>query len=438
MSHTSPLTASLRRLATAVAVPAALIGSALAVAPAAHADVRVATTSSLQGPATLAPGQSGSFYDTVAPASPGGPLPTGTITFVEVDINTGATTVLGNVPLSASGDAILVSPLVGYGTFGVHAHYRGDATYQDSWSDWVYPEVVTPEVTSVAIGPNPLDFGDQAVDSTTTRTVTVTNTGTTSVNGIELFAVHGQVPISSQICQILAPGDSCTATVAFTPTTAGPVTDTILLSGHFDTQAIVVTGAGVAVDSTALTITPNPVAFGNQAVGSVSTRTVTLTNTASIPWTVGAIGLTSDAVTWASLPCTTLAPGASCTATVRFAPTAAGPVSATLGLGSNFGTSWITVTGTGVAPAPAPAPVITRISPAKGSHNGGTLVTITGRNFTGVTAIRIGGVLMRSVSCSSSTTCTAITPRGTGTKAIRVTAGGRTSALAAADRFTYL
>lgn len=91
---------------------------------------------------------------------------------------------------------------------------------------------------------------------------------------------------------------------------------------------------------------------------------------------------------------------------------------------------------TTVAPRAA-APAVTRISPARGTHLGGTLVAITGRNFTDVTAIRIGGVLMRSVHCSSSTSCTAVTPRGTGTKAIRVTTAAGTSAPVAADRFTY-
>jgi hypothetical protein len=83
-------------------------------------------------------------------------------------------------------------------------------------------------------------------------------------------------------------------------------------------------------------------------------------------------------------------------------------------------------------------PVVAHVSPASGPRRGGTLVTITGRNFTGVTAIRIGSAAMKSVSCSSSTTCTAITPRGTvGVKNIRVVTAGGTSALVTADRFTY-
>jgi len=45
---------------------------------------------------------------------------------------------------------------------------------------------------------------------------------------------------------------------------------------------------------------------------------------------------------------------------------------------------------------------------------------------------------MTSVTCSSSTTCTAITPRGTvGVKDIRVITAGATSARVRADVFSY-
>jgi hypothetical protein len=89
------------------------------------------------------------------------------------------------------------------------------------------------------------------------------------------------------------------------------------------------------------------------------------------------------------------------------------------------------------APPSVPAPAITRITPNHGPKAGGTKVTITGRNLSGVSAIRIGGAIMRSVTCTSSTTCTAVTPRGSGTKAIRVTTPAGTSPFTAADRFGY-
>jgi hypothetical protein len=81
---------------------------------------------------------------------------------------------------------------------------------------------------------------------------------------------------------------------------------------------------------------------------------------------------------------------------------------------------------------------VTHLSPTSGPRTGGTLVTVTGRNLTGVTAIKVGGVAATSVHCTSSTTCTAVTPRGTvGKKDIRVTTAAGTSAVVAADKYTY-
>lgn len=63
----------------------------------------------------------------------------------------------------------------------------------------------------------------------------------------------------------------------------------------------------------------------------------------------------------------------------------------------------------------APPPTITSIVPNTGSAAGGTPSTITGTGFIiGATTLAINGQAMTSVSCSSSTSCTATTPAYTG------------------------
>src|SRR5207249_1495557 len=62
-------------------------------------------------------------------------------------------------------------------------------------------------------------------------------------------------------------------------------------------------------------------------------------------------------------------------------------------------------------------PSLSSISPSTGTAAGGTTVTITGMGFdTAVnkTAFFFGGTAATSVVCSSTTTCTAVTPAGTG------------------------
>lgn len=55
-------------------------------------------------------------------------------------------------------------------------------------------------------------------------------------------------------------------------------------------------------------------------------------------------------------------------------------------------------------------PVITSISPAAGPIVGGTLVTITGANFTGALSVTFGGLACTSVNVVLSTTITCVTP----------------------------
>jgi hypothetical protein len=85
---------------------------------------------------------------------------------------------------------------------------------------------------------------------------------------------------------------------------------------------------------------------------------------------------------------------------------------------------------------PAPAPSVASISPTDGPPRGGTIVTITGANFTGATAVRFGTVEGGIIGVSD-TLISAASPAGTGVVDVTVTGPGGTSATSNADRFTY-
>src|SRR5262249_8094737 len=55
----------------------------------------------------------------------------------------------------------------------------------------------------------------------------------------------------------------------------------------------------------------------------------------------------------------------------------------------------------------APRPAVTSISPATGSSAGGTPVTITGTDFTGVTGVFFGGIPAQTFAVNSPTSITA-------------------------------
>jgi len=82
-------------------------------------------------------------------------------------------------------------------------------------------------------------------------------------------------------------------------------------------------------------------------------------------------------------------------------------------------------------------PAITSISPTSGPTTGGTLVTITGSNFTGASKV-LFGTIPASIKTVSDTQITAVSPAGSGTVDVKVTTPGGTSAVSSVDRFTYV
>ena len=74
-----------------------------------------------------------------------------------------------------------------------------------------------------------------------------------------------------------------------------------------------------------------------------------------------------------------------------------------------------------------PAPHVSGLSPSKGTHQGGTMVTIGGSNFIGVKSIRFGGKLGTKVRVIAATEIKVVAPSGSGTVHVTVTAAGGTS-----------
>jgi hypothetical protein len=82
-------------------------------------------------------------------------------------------------------------------------------------------------------------------------------------------------------------------------------------------------------------------------------------------------------------------------------------------------------------------PTVTGLNPSFGPAAGGTLVTITGTGFTGVTAVDFGTNPATSETVISPTSISAQSPAGSGIVNVTVTATGGTSPITSADEFTY-
>ncbi|HEY0794870.1 MAG TPA: choice-of-anchor D domain-containing protein [Acidisarcina sp.] len=148
------------------------------------------------------------------------------------------------------------------------------------------------------------------------------------------------------------PGDICTIDVIFSPTTSGLRTGTVNLLGPANNVI-----ATVAIEGTGqarLDFSPSPANFGNIVVGTTSAPiTITVTNnTSSYPRYIDEFYLHEFNFMGGTCgpidPNTTLAPGASCTFSVTFSPTALGPVNGSFTLGTADGNITYNLTGTGV------------------------------------------------------------------------------------------
>ena len=156
------------------------------------------------------------------------------------------------------------------------------------------------------------------------------------------------------------------------------------------------------------------------SVGQSIPYSYLVTNTGTTALT--GVSVSDDLVPTVSCPSTTLAPGAneSCTGSYTITQgdldqgsvTNVAVASATGPESINSNSSTVTVSSNLGASSPAS---ITSISPSSGPPAGGTVVTITGVNFTGVTGssgVSFGGVAASAYTVNSDTSITATVPAG--------------------------
>ena len=213
------------------------------------------------------------------------------------------------------------------------------------------------------------------------------------------------------------------------------------ISGVTATSLSCMTSAGSAGAASVLVTTPG----GTNAANTLYTYippapTVTAISPTS-GTTLGGTGVTITGTNLAGASAVTIG-GAVCTAISGVTATS---LSCMTSAGSAGAASVLVTTPGGTNAANTlytyipPAPTITAISPTSGTTLGGTSVTITGTNLTGVTAVKFGTSNATSFTVNSNTQITATSPAGSaGIVDVTVSNVGATSATNAADGFTYV
>lgn len=183
--------------------------------------------------------------------------------------------------------------------------------------------------------PGSIGFNPQQTTTTSgTQLAVLTNTGTGPLN-ITSISAAGDFAVTHNCPAAVAPGDGCTLRVTFSPSATGPISGSInIVDDNIPggtTQQIQLTGTGAATVR-ALTLAPQSLFFPDQQVGVTSAaQSLTLTNGSTSPVSVAAS--VYPAGFSGSTNCgTALAAGKSCRIQVKFAPTAAGSLSAAVSI----------------------------------------------------------------------------------------------------------
>lgn len=222
--------------------------------------------------------------------------------------------------------------------------------------------------SGLALNPVALNFNNVPGASATQQTIVVTNTGATTLNLAAPVTTSAAFTLSSN-CGSLAAGASCNVVVVFTPQSATvQATLTLSTSRSINGQTIASTTSvalhgNYTTQNGALEILPSSVNFGATATGAQgSTQSFTLNNLSGKTVAV-TLSMPRQFPLATASPCSTLAPGASCSFAVAFLPVTSGALTGT-----------ITATGT---PTDGSAPVQT-LAYALGYGVGTGTLSITG------------------------------------------------------------
>lgn len=183
----------------------------------------------------------------------------------------------------------------------------------------------------LSFSPASLSLGKIAVGVTSSsRTVTVTNNGSTSVNisGVAAGGTFSAVPSGASPCGgPLAAGGSCTFAVTFSPTSTGGVKSSVTVTDNASISPQVLNLAGTGI--LPITLSPSSLAFSPQSVGTTSpAQIVTVTNNENSSLSLSFTASGDYAVqAGGSNPCGANLPAlGQCTVGVTFSPSQTGTI----------------------------------------------------------------------------------------------------------------
>jgi HYDIN/CFA65/VesB family protein/centrosomal CEP192-like protein/ASPM-SPD-2-Hydin domain-containing protein len=216
--------------------------------------------------------------------------------------------------------------------------------------------------------PGSFGFGNVAVGSTSSQTITLSNNSLASLTissataSAAGFAMTGlATPTTIQV------GQSTTFTSQFTPTATGYSVGTITINSNASNPTLTIPLTGIGTQGR-LTASPTSINFGSLITGASESIAVTLTNTGTASAVISSASSSGAGFSFSGLTMpVTLNAGQATSFTAKFAPTSAGNASGNISIASNAPNSPLGIALSGIGTGP-PQPLLT-ISPTSVNFN---------------------------------------------------------------------
>jgi trimeric autotransporter adhesin len=204
----------------------------------------------------------------------------------------------------------------------------------------------------LSANPPTISFGTVATGASATKQIVLTNTGNAAVK-IASLSSHGIGMTAGGVTtpKSLNPSESVTITAGFAPTAAGNSTGSITVVSDAANPSLTIPSSGTGAVGD-LVISPSSYNFGTVVDGQTKSQTITVSNSGTASLTITQFSATGSAYSVSGLATpTTIAPGASKTFNVLFAPTAAGNLPGSVSITTNASNSpgLLSLAGTGSA-----------------------------------------------------------------------------------------
>ena len=257
------------------------------------------------------------------------------LTISSISANNGSFTVTPTTGLVAAGDSLTLtitfSPLA-IGQQTANLRISSNAPAQPVVTVALIGVGTQQPIPSIAVSTTTVNLGNVTVGTSGTGTLQVYNRGSGPLI-ISNISFPTALFTVSPTSGTLAPGDSLTVTITFTPLAVGIESATLMIASNDVTrpmQLVGVNATGIAAPTGVFDVATTNLAIGSLAVGSTGGTPFTITNIggATIPTVTIALSSGPFSVTPATFG--PLAPGASITIAIIYAPTTPGPHAATL------------------------------------------------------------------------------------------------------------